>query len=513
MCFQTSLVQPWNDWNWNGDEIVHLPIVPASRPIPGAKAKKRFNIDMREYLTTTSNAVVAEKLRGIIENLSPEQQARFRSKASGSFDFRADAVLESFASLRYLARANLTAPRPDAWLYPDETLAQGGGDCEDLAFLLAALLMASGISSYCVRVALGSLHITLPDGKTQKHDHCWVMYQNEGAVWEILEPITRTGGRAGGLRPSRARPVAQQVAYVPHYVFNTDHLWQIHSRDFSRHTTFKDYCQARRFWNQFDPSFAASVHNTIYDQALSSKIPAAALSTLKRKSLWLDVNILSYDPRDHFDNAYLPEGWARVNANLAAFRADNTDWASFGAAAHAIGDFYAHSSYVHFAALQNAASAQGQAVVFDPATALVAPPQYTALPADPSLPPFDLTSNAFSLSSNLWKGTKPEAAAQWAGKLISGRYAQKYDPKAGFFEGFTSLPRELTQLPDYKTRGSLPHHNEIAVDGESISSDHKLYRATASGPADRQAFANQFRWRKNTAIQHIRKVLTENYQP
>jgi len=34
MCFQTSLVKAWHDWNWNGDEIVHLPIVPASRVIP-----------------------------------------------------------------------------------------------------------------------------------------------------------------------------------------------------------------------------------------------------------------------------------------------------------------------------------------------------------------------------------------------------------------------------------------------------------------------------------------------
>jgi hypothetical protein len=176
-----------------------------------------------------------------------------------------------------------------------------------------------------------------------------------------------------------------------------------------------------------------------------------------------------------------------------------------------IGDFYAHSSYVHFAVLQNAASPQGQAAVCSPGGDFVAPPQYTADPADPSLPPFDLTSDAFSLNPGLWKGTKQQAAAQWAGKLISGRYAQKYDPKAGFFENFTSLPSELTQAADYNTRGALPHHNEIAVDDQTITSDHKLYHATANGPGDRQAFANQFRWRKNTAIQHIQKALLDNY--
>jgi hypothetical protein len=511
MCLQTSLITPWDDWNWNGDEIVHLPIVPASRPIPGYKAKKLYPIDIREYLTTTNNAVVGARLTKIIKKLPDNDQVHFRSHSKNSFDFRADTILESFRDLRYRPNGNITAGCPDAWLYPDETLAQGGGDCEDLAFLLAALLMAAGISGYCVRVALGSLHITLPDGKKQKHDHCWVMYQNEGAVWEILEPMTRVGGRAGKSLTGPARQPAQKVEYVPHYVFNVDHLWQIHSRDLNKNVGFDDYCHSRRFWNKFDPSFAMSVHNSIYDLALGGKIPASAISTIKRKSLLLDANIFTYDPLDHFDNGYIPDSWARVNDRLAAFAKDNTDWDSFGAAAHSIGDFYAHSSYVHFAVLQNAASPQGQAVVYSPGGNLVAPPEYTTNPADPSLPPFDLTSDSFSLNPYVWKGTKQQAAAQWAGKLISGRYAQKYDPVATFWEGFTSLPFDLVQALDYNTRGALPHHNEIAVDDENMPSSHKLYRGTANGPDDRQAFANQFRWRKNTAIAHIQQALADNY--
>lgn len=69
MCLQTSAVKSWDEWNWNGDEIVHLPIVPASRPIPGSKTKSRYNIDIREYLTTTNNAVVGERLSDIIKAL------------------------------------------------------------------------------------------------------------------------------------------------------------------------------------------------------------------------------------------------------------------------------------------------------------------------------------------------------------------------------------------------------------------------------------------------------------
>ena len=511
MCLQISAVKSWDDWNWNGDEIVHLPIVPASRTIPGSKSKSRYNIDIREYLTTTNNAVVGERLSAIIKALPADEQALFRSHSKGSFDFRADTILESFRDLRYKPKANVTAGCPDAWLYPDETLHQKGGDCEDLAFLLAALLMAAGISGYCVRVALGSLHITLPDGKKQKHDHCWVMYQNEASVWEILEPMTKVGGQSGKARLGRGPQPAQKVKYIPHYVFNVDHLWQIHSRDFNKNAKFDDYCHGRKFWGKFDPSFAMGVHNSIYDLALGGKIPASAISAIRRKSLMLDVNILTYDPIDHFDNGYIPDGWARVNSRLASFARDNTDWDSFGAAAHSIGDFYAHTSYCHFAVLQNAASLQGQAVVYTPDGDLVAPPQYDAGVADPSLPPFDLTSAAFSMNTNLWKGTKQQAAAQWAGKLISGRYAQTNDPWAGFFENFTSLPMPLTKAVDYKTRGALPHHNEIAVDDQTLPTGHKLYRRTATGLADRQAFTNQFRWRKNTAIQHIQKALADNY--
>ncbi len=511
MCLQTSAVTPWHDWNWSGDEIVYQPIIPASRTIPGTK--RRYPIDIREFLTTRDNAVVNQKLGLLIDRLPVADQAHFRSHARGSFDFRVDAVLDYVGTLRYRRAANKTGKGPDAWLYPDETLAQGGGDCEDLAFLLAALLMAAGVTSYCVRVALGELEIVLPDGRRQKHDHCWVMYQNESGIWEILEPLRAVAAGPAKASTRAARRLAQSVEYIPHYVFNADHLWIIRSREPSRRQAFDRYCRTRSFWKKFDPSFAAGVHNTIFDQALAGLVPAAALRTIKRKSLWLDANIFSYDPRDHFDNGYIDQGWAVANSRLAQFNKDNADWDSFGAAAHAIGDFYAHSSYLHFAALQNPSRDQGRADIYTPGAGLVAPPEYTATGADPSLPPFDLTSNTFSMNTNLWKGTKAQAARQWAGKLISGRYAQKYDPVATFWEGFTSIPTALAQAPGFAARGSLPHHDEIAVDDRAMGKRHKLYQSTSSGPADRRAFANQFRWRVNTAVQHVRQALQDNYHP
>ncbi len=511
MCLQTSAVTPWHDRNWEGDQIVHEPIIPASRTIPGTR--RRYPIDIREFLTTTNNAVVNRKLGRLIDRLPPTEQAHFRSRSRGSFDFRADAVLDYVGTLRYLRAANKAGRSPDAWLYPDETLAQGGGDCEDLAFLLAALLLAAGVSGYCVRVALGTLQIVLADGKRQKHDHCWVMYQNESGVWEILEPLRAVAPQAARVGSRFARCLAQSTEYLPRFVFNTDHLWAVRSSEEARPRSFQEYCRQRTFWNRFDPSFAAGVHNTIFDQALAGLVPPSALRTIKRKSLWLDTNIFSYDPRDHFDNGYIDAGWTRASSRLAAFRRDNTDWDSFGAAAHAIGDFYAHSSYVHFAMLRDPGAAQGQAAIYAPGTGLVAAPDYTTAGAAPSLPSFDLTSSAFSINSNLWTGTKTQAAQQWAGKLLSGRYAQKYDPRATFWEGFTGIPTSLAKAPDLQARGSLPHHDEIALDAPAMGKGHKLYQTASAGTTDRRAYANQFRWRMNTAVQHVRMALTENYHP
>ncbi len=513
MCLQVSSVLRWQAWNWSGDEIIHKPVIPACRPIPGPRKGKRYPIDIREYLTTANNAVVSEKLAGLIGKLPPAQQAQFRSHTRGSFDFRVDKIAQFLGTLRYLKSYNKTRYYPDAWLYPDETLAQGGGDCEDLAFLLAALLMAAGVSDYCIRVALGSLLVHLPRGKVRKHDHCWVMYQNEGGVWEILEPTVLVDRSAVAPTAPGIMVAPYPTEYVPHYVFNVDHLWLIRSPQVDPRQKFEDYCTSRQdFWSKFNPGFAAAVHETIFDAALAGRVSPDAMAAVKRRSLCLDANLATYDPRDHFDDGYIAAGWEGVRQNLARFNADNTDWESFGAAGHAIGDFYAHSSYVHFAQLQNAAAADGQALPYVPDAPLAGTPTYTATPAGESLPPFDLTSGRFSTNYNLCPGTGMDAANQWAGQLISGRYAQKYDPKAGFWEGLTSVPFSLSSAPDYEARGLLPHHNEIAVDAETPAKDHRLYSTSPNpAPDDRGAFANQFRWRENTAIAHIRQAFDDNW--
>ena len=96
----------------------------------------------------------------------------------------------------------------------------------------------------------------------------------------------------------------------------------------------------------------------------------------------------------------------------------------------------------------------------------------------------------------MFDGSHATAAAHWKGAIISGRYAQKRDSQ-GLIEKFFSVPSELTDAPSFKWRGSLPHHNEIAVDGPSMEKGHKLYAAPR--------YARQYKMRYEAAVKHIRQ--------
>ena len=101
------------------------------------------------------------------------------------------------------------------------------------------------------------------------------------------------------------------------------------------------------------------VHQTILEAALQQVAPAV-LAKLNRNSAARSLGIVgpivdavdrrSYQPKEHFDNGYIDEGWDWVRTNLAAFRTDPAhNLQNFALAAHAISDFYAHTSYGQFA--------------------------------------------------------------------------------------------------------------------------------------------------------------------
>jgi hypothetical protein len=148
MCMQANAVRPYQRWNWSGDEIVQSSTIPAARRVPNSRTT-RYPIDIREFLSIEDNAVVRKWLLDLVSRLPEKDQLRFLRRGPGNFDFRAQVVAAGLRRLDYIASRK--------WLFREETLARKGGDCEDLAFVLAALLAASGISPYCIRLALGRI--------------------------------------------------------------------------------------------------------------------------------------------------------------------------------------------------------------------------------------------------------------------------------------------------------------------------------------------------------------------
>lgn len=462
MCMQSSQVRPYQRWHWAGDEIAHDTVIRASRKIPGTN--NRYEIDIREFLSIEGNAVIRKHLGRLWERLPKDQQVQFVSRDRHAFDFRARKVTEYVGALRYVHSGR----RFDDWLFPDETLANGGGDCEDLAFLLAALLEASDISSYCIRVALGAVVDNTVPGRPRRWDHAWVVYQNEVGAWEILEPHALRHQARFKKRKAKARaPLATReihdVEYIPHFVFNREHLWRVRSPEPFANRLFRDYVKEDRFWKRFEPSFAATVHWSIYDEALIG-MPWADLESVKATSLAVDVNVLQYDPRDHFDFAYIDAGWGRVESRLAS-----GTLADFALATHAIADFYAHSFYYDFAKRRPDGSIQP----YDPQHPL---PQNQLV--------YDFRPYAPLPGCN--SSTPEDASAHWKGKLTSGQW----------WRWFSTFPEELKNASSFAWRRCLPDHDAVAVDGPDRKAAHRHYT--------KDEYKAAFRFRRQAAIEHVR---------
>ena len=460
MCMQASEVKPYQRWHWAGDHIVQDTVVEASRRVPGTK--QRYDIDIREYLGTTSNAVVRRKLLETIGALPAAEQAQFLSDQPGSFDFRADRMAEKMSELEYQP----TGRTFDDWRFPEETLAMGGGDCEDLAFLLAALLEAAGISEYCIRVALGQVTRYHPGGgkKPSHFDHAWVVYLNEAGAWEILEPLAILGRKERKGAAAKKPEEIGDLEYTPYFVFNRSHLWRVRGPDLRANLKLMAYLDSRRFWQTFKPSFAARVHDGIYDDALAG-MSRTDLLAVKGLSLMADVDVLAYDPRDHFDFAYMDESWQKARARLSTGKLHD-----FAYAVHAIGDFYAHSFYSDFAQYD----ASGNLVPYDPVNPNLKTP-----------PAYDFTRYAPLPGCS----TDPQqAAAGWSGHLISGQW----------WRWFTTFPDDLKNSPDFPRHRCLPDHDQVAVDSATPKKEQRHFIGAE--------YTRQFKLRYGAAVEHIRKV-------
>jgi transglutaminase-like putative cysteine protease len=461
---QANAVRPYQKWNWSGDEIVQSSTIPAARRVPNSRMT-RYPIDIREFLSIEDNAVVRKWLQDLVSKLPEKDQLRFLRRGPGNFDFRAQVMATGLRRLDYIASSRSF----DQWLFPEETLARKGGDCEDLAFVLAALLAASGISPYCIRLALGRIIDRTEPANPKSWDHAWVMYLRESGAWEILEPMSKVrdkNSRGGAAARRQMLDSVLDLEYVPHFVFNTSHLWRVRSPEHRASERLDKYLESRKhnFWGGFDPSFAAGVHFDIFDAAFSG-MSTLELQAVKSVSLRVDVDVLSYDPRDHFDFAYIDESWRRVEQRLATKRLNE-----LGLAGHAIADFYAHSVYGYI--MKDRLVAQ-KLPRFDP---------NSPLPSD--WLQYDFTG----MDLPGCQKSAVEASKYWSGRLISGQWWRWY----------SAYPKDLRSPQELAPRRCLPDHDQLAVDAPNPKQGYRIL------PLDE--YREQFRLRKQAAIEHLTEV-------
>jgi hypothetical protein len=130
------------------------------------------------------------------------------------------------------------------------------------------------------------------------------------------------------------------------------------------------------------------------------------------------------------------------------------------------------------------------------------PPQ---LKAEYDVEPFNLNdADRFTVNTYYYKDQDRTKAVAYCEKqqIISGRFAQPRDPSQTFLEkNFVYIPYDMRHAEDFPDRGSLPHHNEIAVDAplgkdNKLPESHKLYQAP-------QAYQDQFNLRFDAAKRHV----------
>ena len=473
MCLNITRIDRTFFYNWAGDQIVS-PLVTSARHVPGSK-RTSLEIDVREFLAIEHSAEVRNFFLGkIVDGRPCEERMQFFIGKPGCFDFRMRCVIEAFGKLRYLPAKGRGR---NEWLLPAETLANGGGECEDLAFLLLALLGEAEISQCCLRLVFGELVETAPGGGQRRHAHAWVMYQLEGGAWMILDPVERVEQQLRAKTPVKPKPAvaAASYEYQPLFVFNRDHLWRVHGRNGEKISYDLDtYLGRRKFWKTYDPAFAAGVHNDIFDNQMK-ELSWFERFTVKTASLGLDANVLSYDPRDHCDFAYIGEGWQRIQQRL-----DSGDVSDLGRACHTVADFYAHSLYAHI--VQPVA---GKLPLYNPAHPINPGARQDAV--------FDRSK--FSINNNKPVLSEAQTRTYWQGKLITGQW----------WRSFTTYPNDIQTPKVLGPRRCLPDHDLLAVDDTSTSDNPRHLYPTKG------AYNAQFDLRKDAAERHVRALFLDWY--
>jgi transglutaminase superfamily protein len=201
-------------YQWDGSEILQKnTCLVAARFTPG-NAGTPILTDLREWIAPGTH----EEIRRAVRDLDLHD-----SRRRGSFDQRAHIIWRWVCrEITYVGDLGSQGTR-EFWQFPSETIALRQGDCEDSAVLLASLLLAAGVSPFCVRVVIGSIKIAgdlIP--------HVWTIYKDEKGIWRILETTAGDPGAPGSWpkADSACEPNAPPF-YQPSICLNQFHVWRI----------------------------------------------------------------------------------------------------------------------------------------------------------------------------------------------------------------------------------------------------------------------------------------------
>jgi len=201
-------------YNWAGDIIVRGTLVDNKRTVVGYK-DKFIPTDIREWVKEPPNNKLSEALSEIKE--LP------KNREASSFDLRARLIWEYVARKITYVYDKEAHGLPDFWMLPEEVLTIEKGDCEDSTFLLCSLLLASGISPFCVRAVLG---IVYDKGENPLGGHAFSCYLDEWGNWRLLESTLDIIPATMPLADNLAKE-GIEFRYEPMLCFNQYHLWLI----------------------------------------------------------------------------------------------------------------------------------------------------------------------------------------------------------------------------------------------------------------------------------------------
>lgn len=126
-----DLVKWWYDFGWVGDSVRNIAILPlGDTPHYSEKSNPRYYFEKANRIMTSDDPGVLARASAIAANHSGVYNIY---QAAAAFDY-------VFDNVQYV---NDPAGR-DWWATPNETLRKMTGDCEDHAFLMAALITAMG---------------------------------------------------------------------------------------------------------------------------------------------------------------------------------------------------------------------------------------------------------------------------------------------------------------------------------------------------------------------------------